>query len=504
MTTRSFAGPTSFNRDEGDFVVASDGLDRCPVLIPGLDLLNHSPSARVSWVWVAQSCALKVEESTNGGCQVWNNYNPKSNEERALVLCRIEILLMDELLVIMGYGFSLPDNPSDHYSLGFSPAIAAYIKATRARRLARKASSDTVQSQSTEGIDSIEPNPSRGTVRSGGQVIESSEDFNVEEILEQNIHWVRLLKNESYEFSPHFLESFSIAVENPREAHIAEDCSTDKTDISDRDFSRNKLHVLCAVTMILQKAQRAIRKHDADLPQAPQNSKQVDAARYRDSQLRILDSVLNSMYTFLKSVTAVKPPETSKPSVLRLEYVLTESPKSMLKDLRGVLNAGVRTRDPVKIRERGGVDFAFTAWLCGMWIYFQSDTQREDEMNTTYARWLQFLQQNYAEPLEESIDSVTPESSFLEERAEWFDPIRSGSGGATLESTFIARSYLDAIQAATEKRPLSIYNDKRITVKRLEWCLNVVRNEGVWCPSLEKGEEEEDDDWVLFLELGKT
>ena len=404
----------------------------------------------------------------------------------------------------MGYGFSLPHNPSDHHSLGFSPAIAAYIKATRTRRLARKAGSDTVQSQSKDGIDSIEPNPSRGTIRSGGQVIESSEDFNVEEILEQNIHWVRLLEDGSYEFSPYFLESFSIAVENPREAHIAEECSTDKTDISDRDFSRNKLHVLCAVIMILQKAQRAIRKHDEDLPQAPRNSKQVDAARYRDSQLKILDSVLNSMYTFLNSVTTATSLETTKPSVLRLEYVLAECPKSMLKDLRGVLNAGMRTRDPVKIRERGGVDFAFTTWLCGMWIYFQSDTKREDEMNTTYPRWLQFLQQNYAEPLEECIDGPRPESSILEERAEWFDPIRSGSGGATLESTFIARSYLDAIQAATEKRPQSLYNDKRVTVKRLEWCLHVIRNEGVWCPNSNQGQDEEDDDWVLFLELGKT
>ena len=87
MTTRSFAGPASFNRDEGDFVVASDGLDRCPVLIPGLDILNHSPSARLSWVWDAKSCALKVRDLTHSGCQVWNNYNPKSNEERALVPC---------------------------------------------------------------------------------------------------------------------------------------------------------------------------------------------------------------------------------------------------------------------------------------------------------------------------------------------------------------------------------------------------------------------------------
>lgn len=90
MTTRSFAGPASFNRKEGNVVVASDSVGRFPVLLPGLDLLNHNPTAKVSWVWTASACALRAEESTHGGCQVWNNYDPKSNEERALVTCRLE------------------------------------------------------------------------------------------------------------------------------------------------------------------------------------------------------------------------------------------------------------------------------------------------------------------------------------------------------------------------------------------------------------------------------
>ena len=407
---------------------------------------------------------------------------------------------MDNFLVIMGYGFSLPENTSDHYSLGFSPAIAAYIKATKARRSAHKPCLDAVRIQSTMKSDNLQPSPSRGAISSAGQVLESSEDLNMEEILEQNIHWVRLLANGSYEFSPQFLECFSIAVENPREAHIADNCSTYK-DFSDRNFSRNKLHVICAVIMILQKGQRAIRKHDNELPQASQNSKQVDAARYRNSQLRILDSVLGSMYTLLKSVTT---PETSNLRVLRLEHILMNSPKSLLKDLRGVLNAGVRTRDPIKIRERGGFDFAFTAWLCGLWVYSQSGPEEEGEINPMFARWLHFCQQNYAEPSEDSIDDQRHESPILEKRAEWFDPVRSASGGAEMESALIARSYLDAVHAATEKRPQSVYNDKRITVRRLEWCLNIIKNEGMWCPSLDQAEDMEDDDWVLFLELGDS
>ena len=250
-------------------------------------------------------------------------------------------------LVIMGYGFSLPENTSDHYSLGFSPAIAAYIKATKARRSAGKPSSNTVQSQSTVGVDHTHQKLVRGS-----QVLESSEDFNVEEILEKNIHWVRLLEGRGYEFSPCFLEYFSIAVENPREARLADGCSKSETAFLDGDFSRNHLHVICAVIMILQKGQRAIRRHDKDLPDIPQNSKQVDAARYRDGQLNILDSVINSLCDILKSVNSTERPESSDHRVLRLEHILTDSPKSLLKDLRAVLNAGMRTRDPIKIRER--------------------------------------------------------------------------------------------------------------------------------------------------------
>ena len=396
----------------------------------------------------------------------------------------------------MGYGFSLPENVSDHYSLGFSPAIAAYIRDTKARRLVRERSSDAVQSQSTRESDDAQLGRLRKTVRSGGQVLESSEDLDVEKILAQNIHWVRLHDNGNYEFSPQFLENFSIAVENPREAHMADHCPTFKTHLSDHDFSRNTLHVICAVIMILQKGQRAIRKHDKDLPKAPQNRKQVDAARYRDSQLKILDWVLDSMCTFLKSISTAE-----NPKVVRLEYILSESPKSLLKDFRGVLNAGLRTRDPVKIRQRGGVDFAFTTWLCGLWIVSQSDTTREDEISMKYLQWLHFLQHNYAEPSDESMDHQRPESPVLDKRASWFDPVRSANGDPELDSASIARSYLDAVLAATEKRPQSVYNDRRITERRLEWCVNIIKNEGVWCPNLTQGEDEEDDDWVIFLEL---
>ena len=409
------------------------------------------------------------------------------------------------MLVIMGYGFSLPDNSSDHYSLGYSPAISAYIKTTIARRLVRKSDSDAVQGQNIQRSEDTQSESIKGTTRTGEQVLESSQDFNVEKILEQNLHWVRLLENKSYEFSPHFLEYFSIAVENPREAHTADISSVPMTHSLERKFSRNQLHVICAIIMILQKGQRAIYKHDKDLPEAPRNCKQVDAKRYRDSQLKILNTVLQSMCTFLKSVTSASLPKSRDLRVLRLEDILANSPQSLLKDLRGVLNAGVRTRDPTKIRERGGIDFAFTIWLCGLWIYSQSDVKKEAAaIDSTYLRWLHFLQNNYPQPSEISTDLQRPENPVLEERAAWFDPVRSASGDAETDSAFITKSYLDAVHAATKKRPQSLYNDDLVTMKRLEWCLDIIKNEGVWCPNLDEGEEEDDDDWVVFLELGES
>ncbi len=57
-------------------------LEACPVLLPGLDLLNHSPAAKVTWRWTGQACCIDTETLLPGGTEILNNYAPKSNEER--------------------------------------------------------------------------------------------------------------------------------------------------------------------------------------------------------------------------------------------------------------------------------------------------------------------------------------------------------------------------------------------------------------------------------------
>ena len=323
----------------------------------------------------------------------------------------------------------------------------------------------------------------------------------------QDIHWVRLLHNgpgkPRCDFSSGFLEEFSIAVENRRERLKTRNLTGFEMNIWDTFFSRNKLHVLSAVIMILQRKQRAIRKHNIDLPQRPENSKQENAALYRHGQLRILDGTLGSLCTVLRDVTGAEPKDLRDKRIIRLEYIQAESPKELVKDLRGILNAGLQTRDPKKIKERGGVEFAFTIWVCGVWIYEKSGiTALEEEANSGSSlnpflfRWLRFLHETYKFPDSDGLPGRNEEHEELDA----LKSALSNDDDAEGDPAMIAASYLDAIHVATERRPRSLYNDPRITVERLEWCLNIVRQEGVWCPHIGERAGEDDDEWILYLE----
>lgn len=378
----------------------------------------------------------------------------------------------------MGYGFSLPDNPADHFSIGFSPAIAAYIKVVRESRF--------VQNHKSEM--EVEGNSSQG------------------EMDESAIHWVRIHEGKP-EFSPCFLEDLSIATENPRESRSADIPSQLGSNFSNVPHSRNRLHMLCALLTIIRKGQASIRKYDRDLPEQPQNARQLDAARYRQSQLYILDHVLQSLNTILRPLINRTIPWCENFRIARLENVLAESPKRLQKDLRGVLNAGLRTRDPSKIRERGGTDFAFTVWLFGLLVCYRQDITygqaalSEFPFHEYYLRWLSFLHDAYPSEEIRNSDPACYSNSVLEaDRAAWFDPVRKSvfEEDNTPDTATIAASYLDAIHIHIDKHPKSLYNVPERNTTHLTWCYSVVRNEGVWVPNLQ--DTEGDDEWMLCLE----
>lgn len=88
--------------------------DTKPILIPGVDSLNHKRAQPVTWsvnfpastsVLGNQqpTISLILRENTTAGSELFNNYGPKPNSE-----------------LILGYGFSLPDNPDDTILLKIS------------------------------------------------------------------------------------------------------------------------------------------------------------------------------------------------------------------------------------------------------------------------------------------------------------------------------------------------------------------------------------------------
>ena len=402
----------------------------------------------------------------------------------------------------MGYGFSLPNNQADHFSVAFSPAISAYIRSVRARRSAMGSKAEH-EENANNGVENEDLR------MRNGQPLESVDITETEEPAEQEIHWVSSIKS-GFEFSPRFLADFAIAVENCRERVKVDNGPPDNGNFWDAPLSRNKLHVICAVVMILQKGQAAMKKHNGDLPRCPQNNRQIDAARYRRSQLQILETVLSSLGGKLKSYVGFNTSsDTESVRTIRLEHILINSPKRMLKDFRSILKAGMRSRDPKKIRQRGGADFAFTVWLCGLWACQEMKNDQggkayaDADLEPRFLRWLQFLFEAYPENAEiKQPNGNTEADTHSMDGTEWFDPIRNKE--AEGDVSLVVASYLEAIRVAVAKHPQSLYNDPKITAERLQWCLSIVRMEGVWCPYLQEDAQEEEDEWMLFLDFDGT
>ncbi|KAI9068836.1 SET domain-containing protein [Trametes sanguinea] len=89
-----------------------------PVLLPGIDALNHARGHPVSWLVSSgnasstpsaeSTISLVIHAATPRGAQLLNNYGPKPNSE-----------------LILGYGFSLPNNPDDTIVLKIGGPSAA-------------------------------------------------------------------------------------------------------------------------------------------------------------------------------------------------------------------------------------------------------------------------------------------------------------------------------------------------------------------------------------------
>ena len=105
ISSRAF--PSTLLSDNPTLVSSPDSY---PILLPGVDSLNHARGQPVSWVvscprpgdgdasgvMKEPSISLVLHRPTAAGGELYNNYGPKPNAE-----------------LILGYGFALPNNPDD-------------------------------------------------------------------------------------------------------------------------------------------------------------------------------------------------------------------------------------------------------------------------------------------------------------------------------------------------------------------------------------------------------
>ena len=310
----------------------------------------------------------------------------------------------------------------------------------------------------------------------------------------QTVHWVRLRNSfidkipqdapPSYKFSPGFLDGVATVLCNQREKMTGHLCLQGQIDLANADLSHNKLKVVAAITMLLQRQLSNIVQHSPNLPQWPDNVRQFHAARYRRGQLHILRAVNASLLGRLAGLVGLGEDSTRDFRIVRLDHMLAESPPPLLTDFRSALNAGLGTRKATKIRERGWVECAFTLWVCGVWLWGQSlglESRSAEglDIQSRIIQWLDFLREVYQDV------SITEHVTV----------------SAHEDDLQLAESFLGVIQAAVQKNPHSLYSSGACTLSRLLWCLHIVREESIMCPSFEGKSGDEYDELVLFLEF---
>lgn len=471
--------------------------------MPGLDALNHSSNAKVEWEFGSENYAIMTKASLQPSHEVFNHYGPKGNAE-----------------LMIGYGFCMENNGDDWFGLGFSHAVTELIRTTEAARIPQELSNaddtpeakraQSVNSPGSERNDNSGKSPDQSTKVSSmvntshdnevHGAAKSHTDVPVDSMISEQ-HSLCLLRtadksqrptNDIYRFSPEFLYHSSIALESSRERkNHRKDWAKGAQSFrisDDQTLCRNMLHVLASTTMLLEKSLLELEGYRRDHLGAPQNHRQRMALVYRQEQSHILGITLEALHADIRKVLAQERPIKR---LLRLEDILQHGPKSQLKKFRALIQTALGTRNPQKIRDGGGEECTFTLWLYMIWHASQEGFLEDQPLDSnTLTIWAQFLQQAYGSPPSDSTNQGDQDSDDADETL--------SSEEDDVQAT--ATSYQYAIQLNAEKHGISDEPSSNVSVPFLEWCLNIVRQEGIRVPIPNDNLEEEEDELVLFIE----
>ena len=349
----------------------------------------------------------------------------------------------------MGYGFSIPYNEADAFTLALSmPSCIEKMENISPAELENSAvfenPLDTPSRDDTQGLSPetyyirYDPEASLGV---------SSHNSDILVALTSKLANSRELQN------------FRTALASVRDASSS---------------SHIKTTVACQFLTELRHQLSKITRHDEELPIVPQSMRQIHAAIYRRSQKRIIHDVI----TFLENL--LERTIYHEHRAVNLKVVLEQSLLSFRSQFRAAIHHSLRTRNPEKLREGGYQDLVFTIWVCTLWMCCHVD--------------------------EEVRFSPDTKASFMNHLKPWFRFLRQtyGPGDGTAnhsdaECRDIVSSYLPIITSYAAQSPESIYANPGWTVDFLQWGFKIVQEEGFHCPAL-AGSRGEQTGYMLFLE----
>ncbi|KZF19202.1 SET domain-containing protein [Xylona heveae TC161] len=296
-----------------------------PVLFPFADALNHRPLTKIEWQTGPTTLGLITDDEVLPGEQVYNNYGAKSNEE-----------------LLLGYGFCLPSNPFDQFSLKL--------------RL-----------------------PNFGPISIIRPLLEASEHTSVTKDMIEGIYFVRGTNHftKGYEssvpeysaFPPELRAIFSILVANPDELNRMQANAAKNRFPTDGISGRMQLAVMNQLLMALRRKYAAIVQHDARLPQKPANACQEKAKVYRDGQIQILRETIGRLERRLKLATRSNEGGPGSEELLTLDNALQflrHAWRDAYDDLKRLLKDTFGTANIRELREAGWEEGVWAIWLCAV------------------------------------------------------------------------------------------------------------------------------------------
>ena len=386
------------------------------VLFPIQDVPNTSQDSHIDWTFDPGRFSMAVGDYVEAGGEVFNNYGSKGN---------------DELLI--GYGFCVPENQHDSIILTLKPPpedLQRTLRQTHPGYFTTKGewNSEHVTFRLKQPMDTP----------SGKQIFIALP----EALLDLLICILRHERGMPFEFFDRPLE------------YVLED-----------EEGRRFLPFL-AKLLVTSLAPKLAKLQGVSLPAEPSNERQKYADIYRRSQLRILESTINAMKGYTRSL--LKKPRVPGSRFVTLEGLIEfwsakSSPEAVAPFIEGV-EACSGTADVDQLRAAGWEEDVIVMVLAYIWLDATAGQRRQERLggiaeadgeegssadqNDQVPSWVREMLPPYV------IEAIGARTGIEEGSAP------KGSTAAT-EDLDHASSMIDLVQQAAEAVPSSVWCDER-------------------------------------------